>query len=103
MSGDWLDQACAPGRSRVRLYDCTRPDREWSDKCFPLVWKQRSSASQRLSVCPEMIFRLRKPLGNKATNSDCPTGRKTSLFSNFFENLDNNNLWLWQGFAMESS
>src|SRR4051795_8215786 len=56
-----------------------------------------------LSVCPEMIFRLRKPLGNKATNSDCPTGRKTSLFSNFFENLDNNNLWLWQGFAMEPS
>src|SRR3954462_11138058 len=59
--------------------------------------------ASNLSVCPEMIFRLRKPLGNKATNSDCPTGRKTSLFSNFFENLDNNNLWLWQGFAMEPS
>jgi len=47
-----------------------------------------------LSVCPEMIFRLRKPFGNKDANSDCLTGRKTSLFSNFFGNLDNNSLWL---------
>jgi hypothetical protein len=44
-----------------------------------------------LSVCPEMIFRLRKPFGNKATNSDYFTGRKTSLFSNVFGNLDYNN------------
>jgi hypothetical protein len=38
-----------------------------------------------------MIFRLRKPFGNKATNSDYFTGRKTSLFSNVFGNLDYNN------------
>jgi hypothetical protein len=44
-----------------------------------------------LSVCPEMIFRLRKPFGNKATNSNYFTGRKTSLFSNVFGNLDYNN------------
>jgi hypothetical protein len=48
----------------------------------------------KLSVCPEMIFRLRKPFGNKDANSDCLTGRKTSLFSNFFGNLGNNSLWL---------
>ena len=47
---------------------------------------------QRLSVCPEMIFRLGKPFSNKAANYDCLTGRKTSLFSNFFGNPDYNNL-----------
>ena len=47
-----------------------------------------------LSVCPEMIFRPRKPFGNKTINYDCFTGRKTSLFSNFFGNLDYNNSWL---------
>jgi hypothetical protein len=41
-----------------------------------------------LSVCPEMIFRLRKPFSNKAANPEYLTGRKTSLFSNFFGNLD---------------
>jgi len=55
---------------------------------------QRASLFGLLSVCPEMIFRLRKPFGNKDANSDCLTGRKTSLFSNFFGNLDNNSLWL---------
>ena len=47
-----------------------------------------------LSVCPEMIFRLRKLFGNKGANFDCLTGRKTSLFSNFFGDLDYNNSWL---------
>jgi len=41
-----------------------------------------------------MIFRLRKLFGNKGANFDCLTGRKTSLFSNFFGDLDYNNSWL---------
>ena len=51
----------------------------------------RSLRADLFSVCPEMIFRLRKPFGNKATNPDCTTGRKMPLFSNSFGNLDYNN------------
>ena len=47
-----------------------------------------------LRARPEMIFRLRKLFGNKGANFDCLTGRKTSLFSNFFGDLDYNNSWL---------
>ena len=64
----------------TRYAKATLPKKEWT----PAL----------LCVCPEMIFRLRKPFGNKDANSDCLTGRKTSLFSNFFGNLDNNSLWL---------
>ena len=52
------------------------------------------AAAFALSVCPEMIFRQRKLFGNKGANFDCLTGRKTSLFSNSFGDLDYNNSWL---------
>jgi hypothetical protein len=81
----------------------SEPERRWVRlKPFPLslallrrvLHARGRSIRTRLSVCPEMIFRLRKPFGNKDANSDCLTGRKTSLFSNFFGNLGNNSLWL---------
>jgi hypothetical protein len=67
----------------------------WAGERKPLAKSGRlTTSTRRLSVCPEMIFRLRKLFGNKGANFDCLTGRKTSLFSNFFGDLDYNNSWL---------